>query len=525
VSPEAIDVEAGEAVQFSARVTDSDGTPIDAAVIWQATGGTIDGSGRYIAGPDGGQFRIISLTENQLADTAQVTIHQVVNQPPDASFTYSCTDLECDFDASGSSDGDGSVESFLWAFSDGGEASGVGASHSFAVSGTFSVTLTVMDDAGASDSQVQSVSVSGPAADGIPVHPGESIQAAVDANPAGSMFLIKSGTHRRQQVIPKDHMTFVGEPGAVLDGENNTEFAFGGYGIPGRSVTIRGLTIENYAPRELDLGAIQGDNTVDWVVEGNEFRNNEGVGIRLGPGMRVSGNTAHGNWNLGIGGFFPHGAVIENNEIYENGFAGRSGEHAGLKIVGGRDVVLRGNHSHDNTGRGLWLDTDIFDAVVEGNVVRDNTTEGIWLEVVCGAVIRDNQSERNGLSADAQSHWPDKAGIQVVNGTDVEIYGNTLSGNLNGIAVIAASGYPTHECVPDVRNVYVHDNVVTMQSGLSGLAQNYGDKSYFTSRGNRFEGNTYYLGTENQYFIWDDRRMTESEWNAAGQDVSGSFHR
>jgi PKD repeat protein len=526
ISPRETILEPGERIEFTATVTGDDGDPIDAPVIWQATGGVVDGSGHYTAGPDAGQFRVVSETGTQLADTARVTISHTRNQPPNASFTYECSGLECYFDSSSSADGDGNIESFAWNFGDGGQASGAEARHTFPEPGTYTVTLTVVDDGDAANSHSVSVSLTGPPPpDGIPVQPGESIQAAVDANPAGSVFLIKSGTHRRQQVTPKDHMTFVGEHGTVLDGENVAEFAFGGYGIPGRNVTIRGLIIEKYAPRELHFGAILGDNAIDWVVENNEVRDNAGVGIRLGPGMRVSGNIAHGNWNLGIGGFFPHGVVIENNEIYGNGFAGRSGEHAGLKIVGGRDVVLRGNHSHDNTGRGLWLDTDIFDAVVEGNVVRENTTEGIWLEVVCGAVIRDNLSERNGLGAEAQSHWPDKAGIQVVNGTDVEIYRNTLSDNLNGIAVIAAKGYPTHECFPDLRNVHVHDNDVSMQSGMTGLVQNYGDKSYFTSRGNRFEGNTYHLGAEAQYFIWDDRRMNESEWSAAGQDKTGTFHR
>ena len=526
VSPNSATVQAGGSVLFTASVRADEGTPVTSAVIWQATGGVIDGSGRYVAGPDSGEFGVVALTGNELADTASVAIIPPDNVPPVASFTYSCGELDCDFDATASVDVDGSIEQFAWDFGDGGEGLGVTAAHSFAGSGSYSVRLTVVDDRGGSDSQTASVTVDGPSSpDGIPLHPGDDIQAAVDGNPAGSVFLIKSGTHRRQQVTPKDRMTFIGEPGAILDGENAAEFAFGGYGMPGRDVTVRGLIIEKYVPRELHFGAIQGDNAVNWLVEDNEVRDNVGVGIRLGPGMVVRRNDTHGNWNLGIGGFNPDGAVIEGNEIHGNGFAGRSGEHAGLKIVGGRGIVLRDNHAHDNTGRGLWMDTDIFDALVEDNLVVDNTTEGIWLEVVCGAVIRNNRSERNGLGAEAQSHWPDKAGIQVVNGTDVEVYGNTLSGNLNGIAIIAARGYPTHECAPDLRNVDVHDNDVEMQSGLTGLVQNYGDKSYFTSRGNRFESNTYYLGAESQYFIWDDRRMTESEWRAAGQDAAGDFHR
>ncbi len=47
---------------------------------------------------------------------------------------------------------------------------------------------------------------------------GDSIQAAVNGNPAGTRFRLASGTHRQQQVTPKDGNTFTGEVGAVLSG-------------------------------------------------------------------------------------------------------------------------------------------------------------------------------------------------------------------------------------------------------------------------------------------------------------------
>jgi hypothetical protein len=50
----------------------------------------------------------------------------------------------------------------------------------------------------------------------IPV--GQSIQAAVDAHPAGTAFRIAAGVHRLQSVQPRDGNTFTGEPGAVLNG-------------------------------------------------------------------------------------------------------------------------------------------------------------------------------------------------------------------------------------------------------------------------------------------------------------------
>ena len=78
------------------------------------------------------------------------------NTAPTASFTYSCTNLSCDFNGTGSSDSDGSIAGWSWSFG----ASGSSASHTFAAAGTYTVTLTVTDDDGATDSSSQSVTVS-----------------------------------------------------------------------------------------------------------------------------------------------------------------------------------------------------------------------------------------------------------------------------------------------------------------------------------------------------------------------------
>jgi len=67
------------------------------------------------------------------------------NQAPNASFTASCSDLDCAFDASGSSD-DGAIVSYEWTFGDGTTGTGVAPSHSYAAGGSYLVTLTVTDD-------------------------------------------------------------------------------------------------------------------------------------------------------------------------------------------------------------------------------------------------------------------------------------------------------------------------------------------------------------------------------------------
>lgn len=69
----------------------------------------------------------------------------VVNGAPDAVFTAACDGLTCDFDASGSSDPEGSSLTYAWNFGDGTTGNGQTAQHTYAAGGPRTVTLTVSD--------------------------------------------------------------------------------------------------------------------------------------------------------------------------------------------------------------------------------------------------------------------------------------------------------------------------------------------------------------------------------------------
>lgn len=105
------------------------------------------------------------------------------NTPPTASFTFSCTDLNCSFDGSGSTDSDGTITGYSWNFGDGNTATGATVSHSYASGGTYTVTLTVTDDGSLTDSSSQSASVSSSGSGSGQVYINEFEQ-----NPAGSDF-------------------------------------------------------------------------------------------------------------------------------------------------------------------------------------------------------------------------------------------------------------------------------------------------------------------------------------------------
>ncbi|GAB2691638.1 hypothetical protein GCM10027194_27540 [Thalassiella azotivora] len=86
------------------------------------------------------------------------------NQPPAAAFTAQPTDLTVVLDGQGSTDADGTVQSWSWDLGDGNSASGATTTHTYTAAGTYDVTLTVTDDDGATAQLTQQVQVTDPPA-------------------------------------------------------------------------------------------------------------------------------------------------------------------------------------------------------------------------------------------------------------------------------------------------------------------------------------------------------------------------
>jgi len=90
-----------------------------------------------------------------------ITTSFAVSCPPAANFTFTCSGLTCNFDATSSTALPGAT--YSWSWGDGATGMGSTATYAYAVAGTYNVTLTVTD-AGGSSTKTQTVTVSAPPA-------------------------------------------------------------------------------------------------------------------------------------------------------------------------------------------------------------------------------------------------------------------------------------------------------------------------------------------------------------------------
>jgi PKD repeat protein len=83
------------------------------------------------------------------------------NAPPVADFTVSCDGLSCNF-GEGSTDSDGTVESWSWDFGDGVSSTVRNPTHTYATAGAYQVRLTVTDNGAATGDRTRAVTVPPP---------------------------------------------------------------------------------------------------------------------------------------------------------------------------------------------------------------------------------------------------------------------------------------------------------------------------------------------------------------------------
>lgn len=291
----------------------------------------------------------------------------------------------------------------------------------------------------------------------VPVGTSRNLAHVTAQHPAGTTFWLAPGVHRLgtqpfDQVTPKAGDTYIGAPGAVLDGQHRNLYAFAG-NAPG--VTIEHLTVSDFgAPGDNnDAGVVNHDSATGWRIENNTVRGNAGAGVMLGSKNVLRGNCLTANGQYGFSAYHPsrvHHIRVAQNEISGNNTDDWERRRPGCGCTGGGkfwmviDAVVRDNWVHDNRGAGLWVDTNNAGFLVAGNYVSGNAAEGVIYEASYNAEIRDNTFVRNALvKGPANDGFPTGALYLSESGSDERVHtryakvlavtGNVFADNWSGV--------------------------------------------------------------------------------------------
>jgi hypothetical protein len=287
--------------------------------------------------------------------------------------------------------------------------------------------------------------------------------SSLDLRQAGKTYWFAPGVHtlgtgRYDQIIPSDNSTYIGGPGAILDGQGNNNYAFTQHA---RNVTIKYLTIRNFvAP--MNEGTVNHDSGENWTMQYNTVSNNGGAGIFVGAGNVASYNCLKDNSQYGFQAYGADGGesniVLDHNEIVGNNTGDWESKIDGCGCTGGgkfwdvRNVRVTNNYVHDNKSVGLWADTNDNNFLFEGNWIENNDGHAIFWEISYNAAIRNNVIRHNLVAVGperirSKDNFPDAAIYISESGGDarlphdlvgsptIDISNNLIEDNYNGVTL------------------------------------------------------------------------------------------
>jgi hypothetical protein len=419
--------------------------------------------------------------------------------------------------------------SVTWTAS-GGNVTAGGAYTAPSAAGTYTVVATIT---GGTITRSATVTVQAaptqPPPSGIPISPGQDIQAAVNANPTGTAFVIKAGVHRMHTIRPKDGNRFTGEPGAVISGARLlTSFTRSGSYWVASGQTQQGQVHGecqvafprcNYAEQLfiddtplLHVGSLSQVTPGKWYFDYGAdqiYLADDPAGRRVetsvtttafeatGNNVTISGLTIEKYANIAqFGAIHPEGKtgwVIANNEVrWNHGVGVRTG--TGAKVTGnnvhhngqlgiggvGSDVLVEGNEIAYNNAAGFnygWEGGGTkFVATsrltLRSNFAHHNNGPGLWLDIDnIDFLLEGNRADDNYATVSAAA-----PGIMIEISYGGIIRNNTARRNGAGFSawiwsagiLVAASGGAGLEIYGNTVEDNEHGIAVVQQSRGSG---------------------------------------------------------
>jgi hypothetical protein len=366
---------------------------------------------------------------------------------------------------------------------------------------------------------------------GLPQSPYTSAPAGAVVVPAGddstgigqnynvapnTTYWFAPGTHtlgsgQFGQIQPQNGDTFIGAPGAVLDGQGVNSSAFAG---TASNVTVEYLTVQHFAA-PTDQIVVNHDGGANWLVEYDLLQDNQGGAVTTGSGGTITNNCLAHNNQYGFQGWGSNIAVTHNDIAFNNpnGYYDLPGNTVSCGCAGGgkfwdvTNATVTGNYVHDNNGVGLWADTDNAGFLISGNYISNNWSEGIMYEVSYNAQITNNTLVHNTVgmgSAQVTPGFPDGAIYVSESGGDSRvasnyagqflISGNVLTDNWGGVVLWESANRYCGSGI-DSYCTLVDPTVYTISSCQANLSQtspvDYYDNCRWKTQNVQVTGNTF----------------------------------
>lgn len=352
-------------------------------------------------------------------------------------------------------------------------------------------------------------------------------------------FQLANGNYSFGNIQPKSGQTFIGaSTGGVQINGNGYENAFSG---TASNVTISSMTFSNFnnsagaslqeqAPIRGSAAVWSGSKANNWLIENISSHDNIAAGVFMGDNFTVRNSTFFNNGVTGIGGDSAIGGIIENNNIYHNGFNGATGaaqNGANIKVtqVDGTStrLVIRGNTVSD-ADIGIWCDVACNGATIEGNNVSNHKSTGIFYEVSKNGIIRNNTVTNSSTWGDFLGAW-NNGSIGIGESADMLIEGNTINGGVSAFTIRGtqrpASGEsylfnltnPSRNFIS--QNITFRNNTVNGSRSLGASHESIGSGS-INYNSITFSGNNY-VNPGSITFWWNRQGMTYQAWQGAGR--------